>query len=268
MRKGEVARGSRTALVTGASSGIGKAIAERLAAYGYNLVIVSRDEEQLRSVAEQIEATYSVQVRHRSIDLGTQEAAYELYEWCKSENTEIDVLVNDAGMFIYNDTLKCDLNRIEHIMNLHMVTPTLLCRLFGDDMASRRRGYILNIASYSVWMNYPGLSLYSASKNYLRSFSKPFAGEMRTRGVKVTAVSPAGVTTDLYGLPDKYKKLGHNIGVLASPEKIARVSLRAMFRGRRHIVPGIMNRAAIPLLVILPDFVIRLARRLTMRLQK
>ena len=110
MRRGEVARGSRTALVTGASSGIGKAIAERLAAYGYNLVIVSRDEEQLRSVAEQIEATYSVQVRHRSIDLGTQEAAYELYEWCKSEKTEIDVLVNDAGMFIYNDTLKCVLN--------------------------------------------------------------------------------------------------------------------------------------------------------------
>lgn len=268
MRKGEIVRGSKTALVTGASSGIGKAIAERLADYGYNLVIVSRDEEQLCAVGAELAEKYSVRVRHRNMDLGRQEAAYELYDWCKNENLEIEVLVNDAGMFIYNDTLKCDLSRIEHIMNLHMVTPTLLCRLFGDDMALRGRGYILNIASYSVWMNYPGLSLYSASKNYLRSFSKPFAGEMRSRGVKVTAVSPAGVTTDLYGLPDRYKKLGHGIGVLASPEKIARVSVKAMFRGRRHIVPGIMNRAAIPILVILPDFIVRLARRMTMSLQK
>lgn len=268
MRRGEISRGSKTALVTGASSGIGKAIAEMLASYGYNLVIVSRDEEQLCAVGAQLAAEFSVQVDHRSMDLGTQTAAYELYDWCKEKGREIEVLVNDAGMFIYNDTLKCDLNRIEHIMNLHMVTPTLLCRLFGDDMASRHSGYILNIASYSIWMNYPGLSLYSASKNYLRSFSIPFSGEMRSRGVKVTAVSPAGVTTDLYGLPDKYKKLGHGIGVLASPEKIARVSVRAMFRGRRHIVPGIMNRVAIPILVILPDFVIKLARRFTMCLQK
>ena len=117
-------------------------------------------------------------------------------------------------------------------------------------------------------MNYPGLSLYSASKNYLKSFSKPFAEEMRSFGVKVTAVSPAGVTTDLYGLPDKYKKLGHDIGVLASPEKIARVSVRAMFRGRKHIVPGILNRVGIPILAILPDCVVRLARKLTMCLQK
>lgn len=268
MRRGEIVRGSRTALVTGASSGIGKAIAERLADYGYNLVIVSRDEDQLRSVAEQISARYSVKADCKSMDLGTQHAAYDLYGWCKEKGLEIDVLVNDAGMFIYNDTLKCELPRIELIMNLHMVTPTLLCRLFGKDMAARGHGNILNITSYSIWMNYPGLSLYSASKNYLKSFSKPFAEEMRSFGVKVTAVSPAGVTTDLYGLPDKYKKLGHDIGVLASPEKIARVSVRAMFRGRKHIVPGILNRVGIPILAILPDCVVRLARKLTMCLQK
>ncbi len=268
MRKGEIVRGSRTALVTGASSGIGKAIAEQLAQYGYNLVIVSRDEELLESTAIELGGKYSVSVLHRSMDLATQQAAYNLYDWCTGAGIEIDVLVNDAGMFIYNDTLKCELCRIEDIMNLHMVTPTLLCRLFGNDMAKRHHGHILNIASYSIWMNYPGLSLYSATKNYLRSFSKPFAGEMRDKGVTVTAVSPAGVTTDLYGLPDRYKKLGNRIGVLDTPEKIARVSVRAMFRGRRHVVPGIMNRIAIPILRLLPGCVIRLARRLTMCLQK
>ena len=123
------------------------------------------------------------------------------------------------------------------------------------------------MSSYSLWMPFPGLSLYSASKAYLRSFSVAFSKEVQEHGIRVTAVCPAGVATDLYGLTPRWQRIGRRIGVLISADSCARRGLRALWRGRRCIVPDWWNRAWIPLCKALPMWVLRPIRKFTMRFQ-
>ena len=268
MKRGEVVKGSKLALVTGASSGIGLCYAEQLAARGYNLIIVSRDKEQLDNVAEQISEKYGVKVTTLAKDLATMTAAEELYEWTVSNGYVVDVLINNAGMFSFCDILDTPTERIKQAISLHDITNTILCKLFAADMAERGGGYILNMSSYSIWMPWPGLSLYSASKAYLKSFSIAFAKEVREKKVYVTAVCPAGIATDLYGLSKKWQKIGLNIHALSTPKFCARRGLNSMFKRRRCVVPDWWMRLLIPLLENLPMFVLRWMRGFTKKWQK
>ena len=268
MKRGYIAKGTKTALVTGASSGIGRCYAEQLASRGYNLVIVSRNEELLSEVAESIKATSGVEVRVLAKNLATTTAAQELFDWTKQEGYTIDVLINNAGAFSFCDIVNTPSERIVDIITLHDITNTILCKIFAADMASRGEGYILNMSSYSIWMPWPGLSLYSASKAYLKSFSVSFAKEVRDKGVYVTAVCPAGIATDLYGLSKKWQKIGLNIHALSTPKFCARRGLNSLFRRRRCIVPDWWMRLLIPLLENLPMFCLRWIRNFTQKWQK
>ncbi len=268
MRRGEVEKGSRTALVTGANSGIGRCYAEQLAALGYNIVAVGIREEAVEQTARELSERHGIAAHPIVTDLARPEAAEELYAEVKSRGIEVDVLVNNAGMFSFLDIRKAPVERIRRMILLHDFTTTLLCKFFAEEMARRGSGYILNMASYSLWMPWPGLALYSASKNYLHAFSRAFAKEVREDGIRVTAVCPAGVATDLYGLPDNLQRLGVRLGVLLTPDSCARRGLKALWRGRRSSVPGWWNRLFIPFCVLMPSFVLRVARKLTMKLQK
>ncbi len=132
----------------------------------------------------------------------------------------------------------------------------------------RRRFHILNMASYSLWMPFPGLTLYSASKAYLKCFSVAFAKEVREAGIRVTAVCPAGVATDLYGLTPRWQRIGLRMGVLISADCCARRGLWALWHGQRCTVPDWWNRLWIPLCKLLPMCLIRPIRRFTMKFQK
>lgn len=268
MRRGEVVKGSKTALVTGASTGIGRCYAEQLAALGYNLIIVSRDGELLNKAAREITDTHGVKVSVLAKNLATMTAAEELFEWTKSEGHTIDVLINNAGMFSFCDILDTPTERIKETILLHDVTNTMLCKLFAADMASRGGGHILNMSSYSIWMPWPGLSLYSASKAYLKSFSVAFAKEVREKKVYVTAVCPAGIATDLYGLSKKWQKIGLNIHALSTPKFCARRGLNSLWRRRRSVVPDWWMRLLIPILEYLPMFILRWMRSFTKKWQK
>ena len=269
-RRGAVRPGSAWALVTGAGSGIGRCYALRLAALGYNLVLAGNRPEPLEAVGREIgTAAPGTQVRTASIDLARIGAAEELHDFTRREGIEIDVLINNAGIFSFCDLLRTPAERIERIILLHDLTNTEMCRLYAADMVRRGcRGHILNMSSYSLWMPFPGLSLYSASKAYLRAFSVAFAKEVREHGIRVTAVCPAGVATDLYGLTPRWQRIGLRLGVLISADACARRGLRALWRGRRTIVPDWWNRIWIPLCKLLPMWVIRPLRRYTMQFQK
>ncbi|MBQ3209468.1 MAG: SDR family NAD(P)-dependent oxidoreductase [Alistipes sp.] len=265
---GQIAKGTKTAIVTGASTGIGRCYAERLAMLGYNLIIISRDNKLLEELAEQLEAKNGVKVRALAKDLATVSAAKELFDWTKSEGYVIDVLINNAGMFSFCDVLNTPDERFVETITLHDITNTLLCKYFAADMASRGGGYILNMSSYSIWMPWPGLSLYSASKAYLKSFSIAFAKEVRDKGVYVTAVCPAGIATDLYGLSKKWQKIGLKIHALSTPKFCARRGLNSMFKRRRCVVPDWWMRLLIPLLQYLPMFILKWIRNFTYKWQK
>lgn len=268
MRRGEVIAGSSWALVTGAGTGIGRRYAERLAALGYNLVIVGLDPVTIARTRLELIAAHGTDVLALAVDLARQEAAQELYDRIRAEGIGIGVLINNAGIFSFLDVLQTPAERIERIVLLHDLTVTQLCRLFAADMARRGGGHILNMSSYSLWMPFPGLSVYSASKAYMRAFSVAFAKEVRELGIRVTAVCPAGVATDLYGLTPRWQRIGQRLGVLISADSCARRGLKALWRGRRCIVPDWWNRIWIPFCKLLPMWVIRPVRRLTMRFQK
>lgn len=270
MRRGTIESGSRWALVTGAGSGIGRCYAARLAGLGYNVLMAGLAPERLERAAAEIRADHPrVEVRTLAIDLARREASQELFERTRAEGIDVDVLVNNAGMFSFCDILHTPDERIERIVLLHDLTATLNCRRFAADMVRRGvRGHILNMSSYSLWMPWPGLSLYSASKSYLRSFSVAFSKEMRERGVRVTSVCPAGVATDLYGLPPRWQRIGTRLGVLITPDSCARRALKAMWHGRRNSVPGWWNRLGIPFCLLMPMFILRIARKLTLQFQK
>ncbi|MBR5807791.1 MAG: SDR family NAD(P)-dependent oxidoreductase [Alistipes sp.] len=268
MRKGEVVKGSKLALVTGASTGIGRQYSEQLADLGYNLIIVSRTEEALNKAKQEIEEKYGVKVIVKAMDLATNDAADALFGWCKEEGHIVDVLINNAGMFSFCDIANTPAERIVRTITLHDITNTLLCQLFGNDMAERGGGYILNMSSFSVWMPFPGLALYSASKAYLKSFSVAYAKEMRYKNVWVTAVCPAGIATDLYGLTKKWQGIGLKLHALSTPSYCARRGLRSLWRKKICIVPDWWCKAFIPICDLLPRFAINWLRNFTMKWQK
>lgn len=269
-KRGAVQPGSAWALVTGAGSGIGRCYALRLAALGYNLVLAGNRPEPLETVRREVETSSpETRIRTVSIDLARIGAAEELHDFTRREGIEIDVVINNAGIFSFCDILHTPPERIERIILLHDLTNTEMCRLYATDMVRRGcRGHILNMSSYSLWMPFPGLSLYSASKAYLRAFSVAFAKEVREHGIRVTAVCPAGVATDLYGLTPRWQRIGLRLGVLISADACARRGLRGLWRGRRTVVPDWWNRIWIPLCKLLPMWVIRPLRRYTMQFQK
>ncbi|MBP3290053.1 MAG: SDR family NAD(P)-dependent oxidoreductase, partial [Alistipes sp.] len=254
--------------VTGASTGIGRQYAEQLAALGYNLIVVSRTESLLEELAAELREKYGVEVVVHVKDLATMTAAEELFAWTEQEEMKVDVLINNAGMFSFCDIANTPAERIKRAITLHDVTNTLLCQLYGNDMAERGGGYILNMSSFSIWMPFPGLSLYSASKAYLKSFSVAYAKEMRDKKVYVTAVCPGGIATDLYGLTKHWQGIGLKLHALSTPKFCARRGLNSLWRKRKCIVPDWWMRLFIPFCLLLPRFAMNWLRGFTAKWQK
>lgn len=263
-----IEKGSQTALITGAASGIGRCFAQQLAVLGYRLILAGLTASKLEATARELRDCYGVPIQTIPIDLASPDAAHRLFAQVQTIGWEVDILINNAGTFSFRDTLQTPVERIERILCLHGMTTTLTCRLFGAEMARRGGGHILNMASYSLWMPWPGLSLYSASKAYLKSFSVAFAKEVREQNIRVTAVCPAGVATSLYGLSPRWQRIGLRCGILISPDSCARRALNALWRGQRCCVPGWWNRLFIPLCGAMPMCLLRIARKHTMKLQR
>lgn len=264
---GNVERGSAWALVTGSALGIGRQYAEQLAERGYNVYMVDILDDVVRE-AEIIEHTHRVKCVAKVMDLATVDAAEKLHAETVAENYVFDVVINNAGMFSHCDILTTPVERIERLIVLHDLTLTMMCRLYGEDMKKRGYGRILNMSSYSIWMPFPGLALYSASKSYVKSFTEAFAKELRKTGVTITAICPAGIATDLYGLSKKLQKFGTRTGILMKPSSCARRGLKAMFKGRSVVVPDWWYKLLIPFCKYLPGFIMRPLRNFTMKWQK
>ncbi len=257
------------ALVTGGGSGIGRCYALRLAAMGYDVLLVGLKADELFAVKSEIEAEHKVRkCQILVLDLANLDSAEKLIEWCKERDLEPSVVINNAGVFAFCDLMQVETDRMERLLMLHCVTLTKLCRYFACFMSKRGGGYILNMSSYSQWMPFPGLSLYASSKAYVKSLSVALSKEVESDGVVVTTLSPAGVATELYGLPDNLQKLGLRLGVLISADSCARRGLNALGRGRRCVIPDWWNALFIPICRHLPNFVEQWLRRKTKQFQK
>ena len=240
------------ALVTGGSSGMGLQYATQLAEAGCDLLIVSNQEEELPKVAALLQGQYGVSVVPHYQNLATETASDELLAYCKERGLQVDILINNAGMFFFEELSRANEGKAMTMMRLHMLAPTRNCILFGEEMKGRGYGYIVNMSSMAAKLPAPGITIYSATKAYLKSFGKSLYFEMRPYGVGVTTVCPAAIATPLYKLDPKLLKLGVKIGLIGTPQWLVRRALKGMFRKKRVVKPGLMNRYLPPLIAILP----------------
>jgi len=251
------------AIVTGASSGMGVEFARQLAARGYNLLIVS-NEEAIHDRAKELSAiSPQLSVIPLVMDLGQQSSARELYEYTHAHEMEIEVLVNNAGVYHDKDILDDSEGFTSLIMNLHMYTPAMLCYLFGKDMKERRKGYILNVCSVTSKMAAQRLGTYGGTKAFLSHFTRALHIELAKYGVHVTDVSPGAVDTGLYSIKPVFTKIGKCLGIIVSPQTLARRALRALFRGRaKTTIPTVFWRVLCFLILLTPTCLLKLIRRL------
>ena len=240
------------ALVTGGSSGMGLEYARQLAEIGCNLLLVSNQEKELQQAAEELKRDKAIQVVPHYQDLATEMAAEELMVFCRTENLQIDILINNAGMFFFEELTTENEAKALTMMRLHNFTPTRLCVLFGEAMKKRGYGYIINMSSMAAQLPCPGIAIYSASKAYLKSFSKSLYYEMRPYGVGVTTVCPAAIATPLYKLKPSLLNFGVKIGLIGTPQWLVCRALKGMMQKRRMVKPGLMNRYLPPLIALLP----------------
>lgn len=250
------------ALVTGASSGIGLEFARQLAQRGYPLIIVSNVPE-ITACATQLSEQYGVTAHGLVCDLGQQDSARKLYDYCHEQGWSVEVLVNNAGVYHDKDILDDSEAFTALIMNLHMHTPAMLCYLFGQDMRERRKGYILNVCSVTSKMAAQRLGTYGGTKAFLSHFTRALHIELHKYGVHVTDVSPGAVDTGLFSIKPWMTKLGKCLGMIVSPQTLARRGLRALFRGRsKTTIPTIFWRVLCFIILLIPTCVLRLIRRL------
>jgi short-subunit dehydrogenase len=250
------------ALVTGASSGLGRCISFELVGKGYNLIAVSNQPSELEELKKKLEETFPVSVITVNMDLAVETAAQSLFDYCEEHNFQVDILVNNAGMLIFGEVLTVQYSRALSILNLHMATPALLCRLFGEKMTNNGQGYLLNISSISAVMPYPTISLYGPTKSFLRNFSRALRTELKPMGVNVTCLLPGAMDTRLLQEYHFNLKKGKNVRVVKHPEKVAQAGIKALFRNRSECIPGILNKLTVWLLPFLPLSVIGLIYRM------
>ena len=249
------------ALITGASSGMGYCYAQQLAARGYQLLIVS-NEPAIHEKAAVLRNEYSVQVVSLERDLSLPSAAQELHQYCIDNQLEVEVLVNNAGVYHDRDFL-LDSERFNSlILNLHMYTPAMLCYYFGQNMVARHKGYILNVCSITSTIAVQRLATYSATKAFLSNFSRALHVELRQKEVIVTDISPGAVDTGLYHIHPIFTKMGRALGIIVSPEYLVKRALNALFRGRaKATVPFVWSKLIQLFVALIPTCLLRLIRR-------
>ena len=226
----------------------------QLAAMGCNVLMVSIQREQLETLPATLTEKYGVNAWGLYMDLSSESAADEVWNYCQEQHLEIDILVNNAGMFFFHELDAATQEKAATMMRLHVTTPTRLTMLFGEAMKSRRRGYIVNMSSMTAQIPAPGITIYSATKAYLKSFSKSLYFEMRPYNVGVTTVLPGAIATPLYRIKPRMMKLGVSVGLIRTPHWLVKHALRGMLHKRHVVKPGAMNYYLPPLIKLLPNW--------------
>ncbi len=248
------------ALITGACSGIGLETARELAGRGYALVLVSNRETELHAAASELSQTYRVPVQTIVTDLARNEAAAALHEEVRRRGVDVDILVSNAGMFFFGEVADCEPARVEAMLQLHVVTPSLLALYFGRDMRDRGNGHILFVSSISAWRDFPGIAYYGSSKRYLRSLAMSLREELRVWGVNVTCLAPGATATSLYDQTTVPVEKAIKYKVMKHPSRVARVGIEGMFRRKAVVVPGLSGKLMAWGMKLLPGPIIKVVR--------
>jgi short-subunit dehydrogenase len=231
---------ARTALVTGASSGLGVEFARELAARGASLVLVARRKDRLETLAAELRAASGTEVRVEAVDLGSEAGRVELARRLEAAGVAVDVLVNNAGFGIHGAFTEVAWERERDMLELDIVALTHLTKLFVRPMVARGFGRILQVSSIGAYQPSPTYAAYSAAKSYVLFFGEALDYELRGTGVRCTVVSP-GVTATEFLEVARQKPTAYQRRAMMQAPQVARIGVDAMLRGKASVVPGLLN---------------------------
>ncbi len=226
------------ALVTGASAGIGWAIAAELAAGGSNLVLTARRRERLEELAAELRSRHKVSVEILAADLARSSAAGEIFSFTQGKGIAVELLVNNAGFGAYGEFAKLDVARQLAMVQVNVAAVLHLTHLYLPAMIERRRGDILIVASTAAFQAVPYISTYAATKAFDLLLAEALAEEVRHWGIRVCALCPGSTATEFHQVAGEP---GHTKRRQESAEKVARVGLRALARGKSYVISGLDN---------------------------
>lgn len=245
------------ALITGASKGIGKAIALELAAKKYNVLLVARSEDALKNLCSEIENEFNVKADFLAIDLSESNSPEEVLNWVKSKNIDLSVLVNNAGYGLSGYFEKYPLEETLNMMQLNMQALVKFTSCFLPELKKTKQSYILNVASTAAYQSVPGLSTYAATKSFVLSFSRGLHQEFKGTNVSITCLSPGATDTDFVkraNLGEKGLKAAEKVNM--TPKDVARIGLSAMFNKKPEVVAGAVNKLGTFLAWLLPKNIV------------
>ena len=234
----------KTALITGASSGIGKAFAHIFAREGYNLVLVARNEQRLMELKKDLGEKFNCTSKVFIQDLSEIDAAQQLYSRVQDAGLMIDALINNAGFGDYGEFAQMDEQKMSNMIQVNVTALTQLTRLFLPKMKERGKGKILNVASTAGFQPGPYMAVYFATKAYVLSFSEALYSELGGTGIAVTALCPGPTRT---GFEKGTSKSGNPLfqGGLMDAQTVAQRGFDGLMNGKRLVIPGAKNNALV-----------------------
>jgi short-subunit dehydrogenase len=250
------------ALVTGASSGIGWALAEQLAAQGVHLVLTARRADRLARLADDLTARYKVQAQVFAADLARPQTPGEIFGFAVQKRLPIELLINNAGFGAFGEFRKIEAQRLLDMVQVNVASVVHLTHLFLPSMVERRSGYILIVASTAAFQPVPYLGTYAATKGFDLLFAEGLAEEVRRYGVRVCALCPGSTVSEFFEVAGEPAHLG---GPREPNEKVARVGLQALAKGKPRVISGTRNWLGVEAQRLVPRrLVARIAARMFM----
>jgi short-subunit dehydrogenase len=240
------------ALITGASSGIGKAFAHIHAQKGGHLILTGRNTESLQELETTLTKTYKVHVVVIAEDLSTPHAAQRIYDNIQSRGLEVGYLINNAGFGKATPFEQHDDDNISDMLSVNMEALTILTRKIGHDMVRRKSGYILNVSSIAGFMAGPGMAVYFATKNYVNALSSALRHEWKDKGVSVTTLCPGPTQSGFFDTAGMQQMKMVSFFSIPTADQVALFGYNSMMKRKGFAVHGLLNRMMVSLTAIMP----------------
>ncbi|MEF9959597.1 MAG: SDR family oxidoreductase [Niameybacter sp.] len=244
----------KTALITGATSGIGRAYASALAARGYHLILTGRRRQVLEEVAHTLSQTYHVLVTVCIVDFKDTLSFNRFVNFVKTQDT-LEILVNNAGYGLEKSFLEDALDTQLEMLQVHVIASITLCHIVANQLkASKRKGAIINVCSLAAFTPLPSSGMYCGTKHFLIQFSESLAMELIPYGIRVQALCPGFVHTDFHSRLAIPKEACKNIGIVTwmGAEEVVYASLQGLHRNQVFLIPGFLNQVCYQLLKGMP----------------
>ena len=252
-----------TALITGASSGIGLELAKVHASKGGDLVLVARNKLRLDELKTELESKFKVKVYTIGKDLSLANSAQEVYNETKNQNIEIDYLINNAGFGDFGMFVDTDWNKELQMINLNITTLTHFTKLYLQDMVKRGSGRIMNVASTAAFQSGPTMAVYFATKAYVLSFSEAIDNEVRDKGVTVTTLCPGATESGFQAAAAMEESNLVKGKKLPTSKEVAEYGYKAMIKGKTVAIHGLMNYIMASSVGLLPRaWVVKITRKM------